>query len=673
MTLKDFISQLNLDVSMARENGSVHFDANDFLSSVILDYLDDMGEITDPIIAPFRSRGLQMSGYSISEEHDCVDIFVSQYFDDENPTTVPGQEVDAALRRAMQIFRKAKADLYKDFEHDNDAYEFARTLHDYKDLITNVRILFLTNGIIKPVKLSKIEADGVEYSFDIWDVGRLFKVIESGKQRESIKIDFISQFGQAIECIENSSCTDYRVFLALLPGSILADIYEEHGPRLLERNVRSFLHLKGAVNTGIHTTLRDFPHMFLAYNNGISVTAEKVEIIRDANGKPSIASILDIQIVNGGQTTASIHNARRSNQFRADLTNVYVQMKVAEISDMEKMDEIVPKISFFSNTQNKIQLADFSANDPYHRKIEEYSRTIWTPSSGGNKSVQWFYERARGQYADMMAQARTASQKKKYKEEHPLFTKTDLAKYENSWQQLPYYVSEGAQKSFKRFAAWLSDGNMVPLNVHYYEKLIAKAILFRETEKLIDSKHYGGYRANIVTYTISLLSNRTAQRIDLSRIWKEQCLSPVLSREIINASEFVWEVIINPPGNGNIGEWCKNKKCWDKIKLCDFQVSSELANELISVASTSQYSGGSQDGPTGNEQEIIDHAASIPAEKWFALSRWSKETGNLTPWQRSLVFSIGTYVNRKKSLSIKQARQAIRAMSEATEKGFQLS
>ena len=243
--------------------------------------------------------------------------------------------------------------------------------------------------------------------------------------RETIEIDFEEKFKMLIPCIENSSSDKYSVYLAILNGEILASLYDEFRDRLLEKNVRSFLQVKGNVNKGIRDTLRVEPDMFLAYNNGISVTAESVKIVRDENGKPSIKSIRDMQIVNGGQTTASIFNARNDRKNSIDLSKVYVQMKLSVIQSAEMMDEIVPRISTFANTQNKVQIADFSANDPFHRRIEELSRTIWAPTQGGLKPRNWFYERARGQYADMLSRETTTRRKKDYKEEHPLFTKTD--------------------------------------------------------------------------------------------------------------------------------------------------------------------------------------------------------------------------------------------------------
>lgn len=672
-TLDDFYQNFREEVLCASDTETSGWTTDDFLTTVMLEYLEEAGEVTDPVICPFRDRGLQMNAYSLSEDCQSVDIFVSVYSDNDIPRSVSQTEIDAAIKRAIQLYHRAVNDLYTSFQKDNDTYEFAISVFRNKDTIKNVRICALTNGLVKPISLKNITISGAEVSFSLWDIDRLYRCVTSGKMRETIEIDFEEKFQTTIPCIENSTSDKYSVYLAIINGELLAALYNEFRDRLLEKNVRSFLQVKGGVNKGIRDTLRDEPDMFLAYNNGISVTAESVEIVRDQNGKPSIKRIRDMQIVNGGQTTASIFNAKYDKKLGVDLSKVFVQMKLSVIESAENMDVIVPRISTFANTQNKIQVADFSANDPFHRRVEELSRTIWAPAQGGLKPQNWFYERARGQYADMLTRESTPKRKKEYKETHPLFTKTDLAKYENTWDQLPYQVSEGAQKNFNKFMLRLKERkNFVP-DENYYHNLIAKAILFRKTEKLVQQQQYGGYRANIVTYTLAYLSHKSAQRIDLERIWKEQSLTPALEAEIIAVSKFVQQLIVNPPGGANVGEWCKKEKCWQVIRDHEHTISGELQKELVSVSrpiTSAAPSTGSINSLTEDEQALIDQAAAIPAATWFALSRWAKETKNFLPWQRSLLFSVGSLVGRGQKPSIKQATHAMKAYKAAFEKGF---
>lgn len=679
MTIESFYNNLLDELSMASESETYGWEAQDFFTAVVLEYLEESGEVDSPVICPFRGYGVQLNAYAFSEDYENVDIFVSVFNESEVLQSISRNDVDAAIKRGIQLYRKATNDLYASFEKDNDVYEFAITIHEKKSLIKNVRIIALICGNTKPIALNTITIDGVDISFGIWDVDRLYRFFTSGKMRETIEIDFEESFGQTIPCIENTVSNKYSVYLAIMNGDMLASLYEQYGPRLLERNVRSFLQVKGAVNKGIRDTLKNEPDMFLAYNNGISVTAESVEIVRDENGKPSIKKIRDMQIVNGGQTTASIYNAKRDKHINADLQQVFVQMKLSVIGSTESMDEIVPKISAYANTQNKIQVADFSANDPFHRKIEDLSRVIWAPAQNGEKPKNWFYERARGQYADMLSKETTALRKKAFKETHPLFTKTDLAKYENTWNQLPYLVSEGAQKNFKKFTVQLSErGNFIP-DEKYYHRLIAKAILFRKTEKIVQEQQYGGYRANIVTYTIAYLSYKTAQRIDLEAIWKTQTLTMALEESIVDVSKFVHDVITNPPGGANIGEWCKKLKCWETIKEQEYDISQDLVKELIVVGENEpviSYAGkataSSLNVTTEEETAVINRATEIGSATWYSLSKWAKETGNFLGWQRSIAFSVGQMLARGKKPSYKQAVQAIKMYDEAQEKGFDI-
>lgn len=675
MTINDFYTSFSEEISMAQETDTYGWEVQDFFTAVMLEYLEEAGEIEDTIICPFRGYGLQLNAYAVSDDYESIDIFVSYYIDSDSIQTVSKADIDASIKRAIQLFRKATNDLYASFQKDSDTYEFAISLHEHKKDIKKVRIVALTNGNVKTFELKTIEIDGIEINFSIWDMDRLFRCSTSGKMRETVEIDFLETYGVTIPCIENHTSDKYSVYLSILSGDLLASIYEMHGPRLLERNVRSFLQVKGAVNKGIRDTLKDEPDMFLAYNNGISVTAESVDIIRDENGKPSIRKIRDMQIVNGGQTTASIYNAKKDRKVGVDLSQVFVQMKLSVIDSSSKMDEIVPKISEYANTQNKVQMADFSANDPFHRKIEELSRTIWAPAQNGKKPLNWFYERARGQYSDMLSKESTPLRKKAFKETHPLFTKTDLAKYENTWDQLPYQVSEGAQKNFKKFTVRLKErGNFIP-DEKYFQRLIAKAILFRRTEKLVQEQQYGGYRANIVTYTIAYLSHITGQRIDLETIWREQSLSPEVEKNLIEISKFVHQIITSPPNGANIGEWCKKPVCWSSIKEYDYSISAELKTKLVdtsikpSVLSSKNNAGSSFNTVTEEESKFIERAVSIPASVWYGLSRWAKETNNFQSWQRGILFSVGQVIARGRKPSYKQAVQALKVYDEAVEKG----
>lgn len=671
-TMEQFYQTIREEVNLLAEQDTSGWENEDFLTSIYLDYLEEAGEVINPVICPFRDRGLQLNAYAFAEDYSSLDIFVCIYSDNEQARSVSQADVDAAIKRAIQLYRRAANDLYTAFEKDNDTYEFAITVYQQKAAIQSVRIFALTNGTVKPISFTPIKLENAEITFGVWDLDRLYRCATSGKMRETIEIDFEEKYGLTIPCIEDTPSDKYSVYLAIISGSLLAELYREYRDRLLEKNVRSFLQVKGGVNKGIRNTLREEPEMFLAYNNGISVTAESVGIVRDGSGRPSIKSIRDMQIVNGGQTTASIFNASADKKAPADISKVSVQMKISVITDPADMDEIVPRISLYANSQNKVQVADFSANDPFHRRLEELSRTIWSPAPNGGKPLNWFYERARGQYADMLSLESTPARRKAFKDTHPLFTKTDMAKYELTWDQMPYSVSKGAQKNFYQFNQMVTERKILP-DEAFFRQLVAKAILFRSAEKIVQAQKYGGYRANIVTYTLAWLSHKTAQRIDLERIWKEQALTPALEKEIAIVSQFVHKLIVNPPGGANVGEWCKKEKCWETIRDTEHEINGALMGELISVdrpGTTRIVPRSSIMADTDEEKALIEEAFAIPAVVWFALSRWAKETNNLAPWQRGIVFSVGTIVGRGNKPSFKQANQALKAYREAVKKGF---
>ena len=315
--------------------------------------------------------------------------------------------------------------------------------------------------------------------------------------------------------------------------------------------------------------------MFFAYNNGIAATASSVCTGENPHGL-HIETVTDLQIVNGGQTTASLSAARRTD--KATLGQIFVPMKLS-IIEPRLAEEMIPQISRCANSQNKVSDADFFSNHEYHRRLESISRRMWAPAKrGAQHETKWFYERARGQYTNAYA-AMTPALRRRFIEENPkdqLVTKTDLAKSENSWAQLPQKVSRGAQSNFLEFAGtiteqWVSDREQ--FNEAYFRRAIARVILFRATERLVSAQDWysGGYRANIVTYSIAKLAYETGKRgrgeLNLADIWQLQEVSePVLS-QIAEIALAVYESITKPArGTENVTQWCKKDECWLEVR-----------------------------------------------------------------------------------------------------------
>lgn len=525
----------------------------------------------------------------------------------------------------------------------------------------------VTDVLGKPVTLS------------VWDLKRLKQYVEQGQARASLAIDFKRDFGGGIPLLEASgSQTSLESYLAVIPGMQLAEIYDKWGPRLLEANVRSFLQARGKVNRGIRDTIRDEPHMFFPYNNGLSATADGIEVEQTERGLQLIRAD-NLQIVNGGQTTASLHAARKS--FPEQLHDVRVQMKLT-IVPHEQSELIVPRISEYANSQNKVNAADFSANHPFQTKIEELSRKVLARGDAGYRDTKWFYERARGQYADERGR-RTASERKKFDAEYPrsqFLTKTDLAKFETTWSCLPHVVSLGAQKNFSEFAKrtgkeWSS--RSASFNEIWFKRMIAKAIVFRATEKLVSEAEWyeGGYRANIVTYAIAkLVYDSEVQNtvVDLDTIWRSQNAPAELKAALSIAAAAAQDVITHPPeGVRNFSEWAKKQACWKQLEVRKLRYPEDFDRMLVSPEIYDERSREAReetrlDTSVKAELEVFRLGASF----WVEARMWAKERGLLSPREHGILETCSAIPN--KLPSEKQCAIAMRALSKLKEDGFSL-
>ena len=664
LTLEAYAQDLIADVLATAEAESAT--APETFTRRALDDLEQAGVTENTFTAYYRAHGIEVSGYGSNESLGSLDLFVTSFSQYPAEGRTPRSEVEALLRRALTFIQRCRDGLRHDIEESSDVYDMCLAVEKALPEAPRIRLFLLTNSITTITALPDSSLDGLPVTCEIWDLARFHRMASSGTLSEPI----IVEFDDPLPCLATPGTDrDFSVFLTILPGSILSALYGQYGTRLLELNVRSFLQAKGAVNRGIRDTLLTDPERFLAYNNGITATASEVEFVRLPGGGQALRRIHDLQIVNGGQTTASIHYAHVRD--KADVAGVYVQMKLTVVAE-EALQEIVPEISRYSNTQNKVTLVDFSSNHPFHVEVEKVTRSLWAPAADGSgQETRWFYERARGQYADALARERTPARQRAFKTLHPLrqkFTKGDAAKFEHSWDQLPHIVSRGAEKNFREFMIRLGDKSP-NVDATYCQRLIAKAILFRATEKIVSAREFGGYRANIVTYTIAKLAHETGQRLDLDRIWREQRIGPVLVAAIDELCVPVHGVITRPVRVANVTEWAKRPECWSRVTDIAWQLPDQLRDELIDLSAAAAR-GRHEAATSETESAEIAAVTAIAANDWFAVARWAKETHNLQPWQRQIAFTIGQYLSKGWDISAKQAAQASRLMEEARRLGF---
>jgi hypothetical protein len=655
----------------AAEDGAMRAEA---FAELMFEHLADAGEIDDGISCSFEGRGLRCSGYFLSEDNDRLDLFLVLPRLDGAAGTVSKSDIDTGFKRLCSYLEKALGGLHREREEALQGYDMTRAIWEARNDLSHVRLFVITDGLATIDQIDSYMIRSIEVSSHLWDLRRLHRAVSSGSNREPIHVDF-PKLGGPVRCIVATPPNGgYRCLLAVLPGNLLVEMYRLHGPRLLERNVRSFLQLKGKVNQGIRKTIIDEPQMFLAFNNGLSVTATGLKILDYGDGTADLLAADDFQIVNGGQTTGSIFRAWRKD--RVDASRLQVPVKITEILSDGDVEEIAPRISQSANNQNKVNMADFSSNHPFHRVMQELSRSIWAPPSHGmQRQSRWFYERARGQYYDALAENRTDAERRKWELIHPrsqLITKTDLAKFEQTWSQLPHIVSRHGQKNYLDFMFSLDQRGAFQPDERYFERCVARAILFKQTEKIVSRQKFGGYRAQIVTYLLAWLSYHTSKRINFDAIWSGQDLSEPLTAFIEILSAHAHTHVTTPPGGQDIGEWCKKEACWEGFRAKIIDIPAGVEAGLLSRDRA--HSGGStsvlEEHVSAAESEQIARIAEVPAQIWYDIAAWAKDTQSLQPWQRSISFSLGKQASNDKAPSRKQAIQGERILTEARALGF---
>ena len=647
MSLELFYTNFMQEIYSEAEVGS-KFNEPVFVEKVC-DDLVEQAVIENYIQCSFKKENLylKVDAWSHNENNGVLTLVVSHYRDTLE-TLTPAKAIQVG-KNAIRFFeRSLDSNFYQTMEETDLAYPLVRDICLKSASITSLKIVVITN--CQTSKLFKgiesIEVQGFPVNFDVWDIERLYRIGSSKTGKEAIEIDFKDEFGECLPCLKAFSETDeYQSYLLVLPGSLLSKLYDKYTERLLEQNVRTFLQFKGKVNKGMRNTIINQPNMFFAFNNGLTATAEDITTLED-HGNTMISKLKNLQIVNGGQTTASIYNTLKKE--RADLSQVFIQVKLT-IVPPEFVETIVPKISEFANTQNKVNAADFFSNSPFHWRFEELSRRVWAPSAeGGLQETHWFYERARGQYMTAKTKLTPAEQKKfeKINPKPQMLTKTDLAKFYNSWEKMPHVVSLGAQKNFGKFAdvmteQWNKDDK--PFNELFFKESIAKAILFKELDKkIMKQPWYGGYKANIVTYTISKfrhIIDGKGKLLDLTAIWNNQSLPSELLNNLLDIAAKVNEVIKDTPQHvTNIGEWCKKPDCWENVINTHVPLTDAVESMLIDpiVAKEQRKEAATVQG-IDNGIEAQKYVFDKTDKYWKSMQAWNKTSFALSHKEKSIL------------------------------------
>jgi len=665
---KDFMQDL-----VARSGADGNYLESVFIERMC-DFLVDQAIIQNYTIAEYKKvggagvAGIRLDAYNYNEETEVLTLIVSDFRSGKELDTLRNTEIKKGFLLAERFFLNcATNDFFQSLEESTPGYAAAREISEQRSQkkVARVQFFLISNSMLtKVVKDFVSENEG--WSYQVWDLGRLSRIEESGKSRE----DMVVFFEKDMPCLPaftgSESC---QSFLLALPGDLIASLYDQYGERLLEQNVRTFLQFRGKVNKGMRNTVQNEPEMFFAYNNGLTATAEDVDFNPNTN---TLKSITNLQIVNGGQTTASLFTSKR--KFGRDLSKVYVQVKLSVINP-EDVESVVPRISEYANTQNKVNAADFFSNHPFHLTIEKFSRRLWAPSTG-SQETHWFYERARGQFANAYANMTKSKQNEflRMNPKHQMFTKTDLAKYIYSFNKKPYIVSKGAQFCFAQFASEIGkkwEKNEKQFNERYFKSIIAKAVLFRVLDKqIMKQPWYGGYKANIVTYSLAKfidMVDKTGYYLDFLKIWKNQTISSAINTLLLNIADAVNQTIQDT--DANVTQYCKQELCWQRVQQLEIELNPEVYDNLLNKESENEQfkiAGRAQENL--NKVEALTYVVEKGGDYWREIMNWNKKMHVLSPKEVGILNTASQIP--KKFPSDAQIKILLRIESRVSQEGF---
>ncbi len=702
-----FVSEFSADISALVYSDGEGANFEEKFTEYCLEILENIGETEGSqkclYIHPNSQGGIdwKINAYCLRDEsknekkevtYETIDIFISIFDSSDYNYTISKDELNKTINQFKRFLNGAlKGHIDYIDPSQKELTEFIKILTKQTNDIDRINLVILTNGKcnhhIEDLSVKGVEEIGIYCQ--IWDISRFYKLYHSKSKREPIEIDF-NEFSngeyKGIDCLLAPVINDnYLCYLAIMPGKVLSKLYKEYSSRLLESNVRAFLQQNGKINKGIRDTIKDAEKnpMFLPYNNGLSATAESV-ITSNQDGKNYITQITDFQIVNGGQTTASLFHTEK--KFKADLSNIYVQMKLTVIKDVEKKNIEVPNISRFANSQNKISELDLSSNNPYFVKIEELSRKKYVINPE-NKSQQilWYFERVTGQYKESLNKL-TPSQQRAFKEKNPSnnkFVKSDVAKFINLWELEPYYVSQGSQKNFVQYTKKINElvkkGKMPGDN--FYKKLIANAILFNSVDKLFGRKNVDAIgdtnlKSFTVAYTISYFHFLTDNRLDLWKIFTHQVVDEDLLILLKDLLVFVYDNLINNSKNTLFSEYAKRESSWNNLKNSKYIINlKDYKSSFVEKGINEERDIEIESEETNDEILLVSKVHELGLKFWDGLIIFSKNN-EITKELEYDIWNLYNLLKEEKNLNfaaIRVAKKIIKLIDSNTLDPIQIS
>jgi hypothetical protein len=615
---------------------------------------------------------ISINGYYLSDDHSELHLF-SVVKADAVGAKVSRTDVKSAIDKAFRFYKRAVAKTATPFHDDLDEalapHAAAKSIHGAKSSIAVVSVYVFSDGECERLSVYPEEIEGLTFAPQFWDIERLHKQMISGSEREEIVIDFKQEHGESLPAMKMLEPKGgYICYVGFVSGTVLADMYSKHSSRLIEQNVRMYLQARGKVNSGIQSTIKDSPGRFLAYNNGLSLTAKSVEISGlSKSGHCQIDRITELQIVNGAQTTGSIFHALKKEG--RDVSGLRVQFKLTVPLSSQTMADLVSAISRYSNSQNAVKVTDLSANQPYHVELEKLSRSIYTPVKGdGSAPTRWYYERARGAYMiDRGNHPGVAWLRQNPPEQ--MFTKVDLGKSEVTFWGEPQVVSKGGEKNFVHFMEQITEKNP-KVDEDAFKDVAGRLILVRSMEDVVKGLKQGGYKANVVAYGLAYLYSKYGPRLDFHAIWKSQAVSDNMKKVLTVLAKRAFEHINDtPPGVLNVTEWAKKDRCWETF--AGKSIAIELGEQdglKASGASPGKTTVGIPKKPKAGTKELPEEMRDAAA--WLEMTKWSLDRNEYLPKQRLFMKGVSAILRKKQEFTAAQVKWAISLWESAKTAGF---
>jgi len=294
-----------------------------------------------------------------------VTIFQGKYKKNlETDANFPANEVQKVISTIWTIF-----DTEKDINTVNPTLK--AEIEEIRSLISDgyipvVKVVLFNNGITwndeGQQHLTNANFPKEQVEFEYINHENIVDFIQSTKEiKASLKLT-----GESF--VENFNFK--RVLIGKVNVTEVANLFRNHGDGLLEKNIRRYLGLnRNRVNEAIQETLLgDRKDNFYFKNNGITMVCRKFSYnaLQEKNWDIIVD---DLQIINGGQTCKTIEQTIANNEEK-DFSQVYVLIRLYELSDDQANDDLINEITLATNSQNPVDLSDLRSNDIIQRTLE---------------------------------------------------------------------------------------------------------------------------------------------------------------------------------------------------------------------------------------------------------------------------------------------------------------